>query len=137
MAKIVSLQDSLKSRLGSDLKFPIQGNFQAISGLDVLLQDMQMLLLTIPGERPFRSKFGCLLRNQIWENIDIASQKGAASIRQALENFEPRIKVISVTSSINRNTDLITFNIQFLVLNENTTVNLVFPFRIGSQLSFA
>lgn len=136
MAKIKSKTQSLKERLGSDLKFPIDMNFQAISGTDLLIQDIQRLLLTIPGERPNRPDFGCYLRNQVWENIDTAATNGAASIREAIDRFEPRITLISVTSSVNRNTGLITFNIQFQVNNDDSVLNLVFPFRAGTQISF-
>lgn len=136
MAKIKSKDQSLKDRLGSDLKFPIDMNFQAISGTDLLIQDLQRLLLTIPGERPNRPDFGCNLRNQVWENIDTAAVNGAASIREAIDRFEPRITLIGVTSSVNRNTGLITFNIQFQVNNDDSTLNLVFPFRAGTQISF-
>ena len=137
MATIKSKQESLKARLGSDLKFPISGNFEAISGMDLLLQDIQILLLTIPGERPNRPQFGCNLRNQIWENLDVAFEDGKAAIRTALDTFEPRITVQNVTGTINRNTGLITFNIQFMVNSTDTAVNLVFPFRAGTQLSFS
>lgn len=136
MAKINSKQQSLKERLGSDLKYPITNNFEAVSGIDLLLQDIQRLLLTVPGERPNRPDFGCQLRNQIWENIDTAAQNGAVSIREAIERFEPRITLINVTSSINRNTGLITFNIQFNINNDDSILNLVFPFRMGTQISF-
>lgn len=137
MAKIASKQQSLKNRLGSDLRFPIDTNFQAISGVDLLIQDIQRLLLTVPGERPNRPEFGCNLRNQIWENIDVAAQNGAVSIREAIDRFEPRITLIDVTSSSNRNTGLITFNIQFQINNDDSTLNLVFPYRVGTGLSFA
>lgn len=137
MAKIKSVQDNLKSRLGSDLTFPIAGNFESVAGLDLLLQDIQRLLLTIPGERPMRPNFGCNLRNQVWENMEAARIQGAASIREAIELFEPRITLIGVNSDVNDNTGLITFNIQFVVNNTDTAVNLVFPFRAGTQLSFA
>ena len=136
MAKINSKQQSLKERLGSDLKYPITNNFEAVSGIDLLLQDIQRLLLTVPGERPNRPDFGCQLRNQIWENIDTAAQNGAVSIREAIDRFEPRITLINVTSSINRNTGLITFNIQFNINNDDSILNLVFPFRMGTQISF-
>lgn len=137
MANIKSKEQSLKARLGSDLKFPIQNNFEPVSGLEVLLQDIQRLLLTVPGERVGRPLFGCNLRTQLWENIHIAALDGAASIREALDNFEPRITVINIDSTINENTGLITFNIQFVVNETDTAVNLVFPFRSGTQLSFA
>lgn len=135
MAKIASTDSSLKTRLGSDLKFPINTTFQAISGQSLLLQDIQILLLTIPGERPFRPDFGCHLRNQIWENMEAAKSDGIASIRTAIDSFEPRINVITVTGDINYNTGLITFNIQFVIKANDTVLNLVFPFRAGSQLS--
>lgn len=137
MAKITSTKQNLQNRLGSDLLFPIAGNFKSVSGVDLLLQDIQRLLLTIPGERPMRPQFGCNLRNQIWENMEAARTQGAASIREALELFEPRITLLNVQSSANDNTGLITFNIQFVVNSTDTAINLVFPFRAGTQLSFA
>lgn len=137
MATIKSTEQNLKDRLGSDLKFPIAGSFQAVSGVDLLLQDIQQLLLTIPGERVNRPDFGCNLRNQIWENLAVASQQGAASIREALDRFEPRITTLNVDSTTNENTGLITFNIQFLVNSTDSAICLVFPFRVGTALSFA
>lgn len=137
MAKIKSIDESLKVRLGSDLKFPIVDNFEPISGVELLLQDIQRLLLTVPGERVQRPTFGCNLRNQIWENLHSAADNGAASIREALDNFEPRITVMNIDSTINENTDLITFNIQFIINNSDTPVSLIFPFRAGTQLSFS
>lgn len=134
--QLTSAAQSLTIRLGSDLKFPISGNFEPISGLDLLLQDIQLLLLTVPGERVMNPTFGCSLRNQIWENIDNAFRKGAAEIRASLVKFEPRITVVSVDGSINRNTDLITYQIKFVVNATNTQVNLIFPFRTSNQLAF-
>ncbi len=137
MATIKSTEQNLKDRLGSDLQLPITGNFQSTSGVNLLLQDIQQLLLTIPGERVNRPDYGCNLRNQIWENLAVASEQGASSIREALEKFEPRITTLNVDSTVNENTGLITFNIQFLINSTDTAVNLVFPFRSGTALSFA
>jgi hypothetical protein len=39
MAKIVSQEESLKIRLGSDAKFPISGDFEHRSGVALLIQD--------------------------------------------------------------------------------------------------
>lgn len=134
---IQSRDQNLKERLGSDLKFPIQGSFESISGIELLLQDIQILLLTIPGERPGRPTFGCNLRNQIWENLEDARLNGIASITEAIERFEPRITLLGVTGEANSNTGLITFNIQFIINSTDSPVNLVFPFRSGTQLSFS
>ena len=128
---------TLKERLGSDLKFPIIGSFQPIDGLALLIQDIQLLLLTIPGERVFRPTWGCPLRTYVWENIDDLVNKGPSVIKHALEQFEPRITVTSVSGVPNRNTGLVAFKIRFNVKATNSPVNLVFPFRSGSALSQA
>lgn len=135
--KLTTAKESLTIRLGSDLKFPIAGNFEPISGLDLLLQDIQILLLTVPGERVNSPTFGCKLRNLIWENIDSAYANGASEIKAAINKWEPRITCTGVTGSMNRNTGLIIYKISFIVNATNTPVNLVFPFRVGTQLSFA
>ncbi len=130
-------EESLNIRLGSDCKFPIDGNFKTIKGLDVLLQDIQQLLLTIPGERVNRPDWGCGLRASIWENIDVAAVNGSAAIKEAIDKYEPRITLSSVESSISRNTDLITFVIRFSIKSTETSVNLIFPFRTASQIASA
>jgi len=134
---IITKTDTLALRLGHDLKFPINGNFEPISGLDLLLQDIQQLLLTVPGERVGRPTYGCALRNQIWENIDQAYLNGASEIRAALSKFEPRITVTSVTGQVNRNTGLILFSIRFIVNATDTSANLIFPLRTSNQISAA
>jgi uncharacterized protein len=132
-----SQNNILNQLLGSDLKVPIAGSFEPISGLNLLLQDISQLLLTLPGERVFRPDFGCNLRTFVWENIDDAAILGAGSIRTALVKFEPRINVTSVGYTINRNTDLITFNIRFVVKDTDSSTNLIFPFRLSSQIASA
>jgi phage baseplate assembly protein W len=127
--------DVLNELIGSDLKFPISGDFVPIKGLDLIVQDISQLLLTIPGERVFRPTYGCNLRLQVWENIDDAAINGAAAIRTALDKFEPRINVTSVGTNINRNTDFISFNVKFVVKDTDVTQNLVIPFRLASQIS--
>jgi uncharacterized protein len=128
-------KETLDIRLGADAKAPIIGNFSTIKGLDLLLQDIQLLLLTVPGERVFRPTFGCKLKNQIWENIDTAASNGSSIIANALESFEPRITVTGVKFQINRNSDLIVYTISFIVKSTDTSVNLIFPMRSPSQIS--
>ena len=133
----LTADDTLNTRLGSDLKFPISGNFQPISGLDLLIQDIQTLLLTSPGERVNRPDFGSGLRALVWENIDTAVLEGPGMIKVALDTFEPRINVTKVEASANENTGLVSFVIRFAVKSTDTSVNLVFPLRVGTELSFS
>lgn len=133
---ITTTQQSLNMRVGSDLSFPFSNNFVAITGVPLIVQDIQIALLTLPGERVFDPTFGCTIRNQIWENIDTAASAGLSSIRDCLNTFEPRINLLSVDIiEKNRNTDLIIYRIQFLIKNTDTTVNLVFPMRTAVDIA--
>lgn len=132
-----SSEDTLSLRLGSDLKFPISDNFEPIEGLNMLLQDIQQLLLTSPGERVGRPEYGTGLRELIWENIDTAVKEGPGLIKTALDTFEPRINVTKVDVSANNNTGLVSFIIRFAIKSTDTNVNLVFPLRVGTDLSFS
>lgn len=126
---------SIKDRLGQDLKFPINGNFEPVSEIDALIQDIEQLLLTAPGERVFRPEFGCNLKNMIWENVDTVAEQGKEQIKSALALFEPRITVLDVISTMNRDTGLVTFGIKFYINNTDSVVNLVFPFRTSDAIS--
>ena len=128
---------TLEELIGQDLLLPIDGNFKPVKGLNLLLQDIQQLLLTVPGERVMRPTYGCTIRNQIWENIDAAAANGTGAIKSALALYEPRITVTDVSSTINRNTDLIIFNIKFFIKNTDTSLNLLFPLRSSSQIANA
>jgi phage baseplate assembly protein W len=134
---ITSSEETLTLRLGSDLKLPISGSFQSINGLDLLLQDIQQLLLTSPGERVSRPEYGSGLQALVWENLQTAALDGPGIIRSALDRFEPRIRTTKVDASVNENTGLVSFIIRFAVKSTDTSVNLIFPLRVGTDLSFA
>jgi uncharacterized protein len=120
--------------LGNDLQMPITGSFQTISGQALLLQDIEQLLLTMPGERCGRPEFGCSLRTRIWENIDDTAQQGCLDIQNAITQYEPRVELQSVNSTIYRNDGLVLFSIQMVVISTNTPLNFVFPFRTSDEI---
>jgi predicted component of type VI protein secretion system len=74
---------------------------------------------------------------KIWENIEDAEIDGEAAIREALETFEPRITVLDIEAEANSNTGLILFTITFEINNTDEKISLIFPFRVGTELSFA
>ena len=131
-----SSEETLNLRLGSDLKFPITGSFEPITGLALLIQDIEQLLLTTPGERVSRPEWGCGVKSLVWENIATAVLEGPGIIKSALDTFEPRINVLKVDSSANENTGLVSFVIRFSIKSTDTSVNLVFPLRTDTTISF-
>jgi phage baseplate assembly protein W len=118
----------IRDFLGKDTAFPISNGFSPVEGIDTLLQDMQILLMTIPGERVNRPTYGCGLYTRIWDNLESAAALGVQDIRQAVEEFEPRVNLDNVNSTIDRESGTILFTISFTVISTNTPLNLVFPF---------
>ena len=136
MATILNKAENQKKRLGADLKLPISGSFEPINGVCLVIQDIQQLLLTIPGERVHRPTWGSGLNHLIWENVTVASEEGKKVIESSINKFEPRVKVTQVEARATEATGLVTFLIRFTILSTDTPVNLIFPFRVGTDVSF-
>jgi uncharacterized protein len=120
--------------IGSDTSMPITGKFVAISGIPLLLQDIQQLILTNIGERVNRPTFGCMINGRVWENIDQTANQGITDIQAAINTFEPRVTLLGVTSTIFRDDGIVLFSISFIVNATNEPLNLVLPFRSVSDL---
>jgi phage baseplate assembly protein W len=114
--------------LGRDLKFPIKGKFASVSGIDTVNQDIQILLLTVPGERVQRPEYGCRLYTRVWSNLEDIAQNGLSDIRDAIRAFEPRVQLLRVNSAVDRDRGAVLFTITYNVVGENNPRNLVFPF---------
>jgi phage baseplate assembly protein W len=88
-------------------------------------QAVKNLLLTNPGEKPFNFNFGGGLNRLIFELIDEdAEEELDAAIRLAIENYEPRAKVLETYTNITPDQNSITVSITFQVVNTNETVIL-------------
>lgn len=121
--------------LGRSLKFPINEKFEPEKGIDLVLQDIQMLLLTNKGERVMRPDFGCNLGSRIWDNLTVVADRGIGDVTEAIEEFEPRVQLIEVVPTVDRSRGLVFFNIRFLIREANVERNLIFPFKPVSDLS--
>jgi len=117
-----------KDFLGKDTRLPIDGKFQHVESLNTLIQDIQILIATRPGERVNRPTYGCNLYNRLWDNLEQVVVRGANDIRDALNEFEPRITLNNVRAVADRANGKVDFIVSFTVIETNTPANLVFPF---------
>jgi phage baseplate assembly protein W len=124
-----------KAFLGKSLKCPIDTKFVPVTGLELILQDVELLLLTNFGERVMRPDFGCGLGGRLWDNLDDVANNGVRDIIIAIKKFEPRVTLIEVVPSINRTKGFIFFNIRMFIKEMNTEANLVFPFKPTAEMS--
>ncbi|MGH7102880.1 MAG: GPW/gp25 family protein [Acetobacteraceae bacterium] len=77
---------------------PGSGIGQVVQGLADVGQCISIILGTVPGEDPWRPTFGCDLTQFIDRPLPAALPAIVATVTQAIETWEPRVKVLNVTA---------------------------------------
>ncbi|HUC16989.1 MAG TPA: GPW/gp25 family protein [Acetobacteraceae bacterium] len=72
---------------------------QVVQGLADIDQCIRIILGTLPGEDPFRPTFGCDLTQYIDRPLPAALPAIIGVVTQAIETWEPRVKVLGVTAT--------------------------------------
>lgn len=87
-----------------------------------ILQSIENILLTVPGERVFEPEFGSPLMSIVFRNITSESgERLLDSLIAAVNKYEPRITIISKDCRLNVNT-------------KENSLSLSFPFIINKSL---
>jgi phage baseplate assembly protein W len=93
---------------------------------------MRIVLMTAPGERVMRPRFGCEIWDLLFEPITpnlLGSV--AAAVYDALGQWEPRIEVLDVAPLPDEDDNaLIRIHIRYRVRTTNDERNLVYPFYV-------
>jgi phage baseplate assembly protein W len=93
-------------------------------------QSVKNIILTRKGELPQYPEFGSRIYDYLGEKNTIFTKLSIQNeIRIALENFEPRIRVLQVETEFENNT--LTVDVTFEILTINTVTNI--SINIGLQ----
>ena len=122
--------------IGAGWAFPVHtdvtGSIALVAGEREVIESIQLILATAPGERPMRPEFGCAIHDLVFAPADAATAGLVAyEVRLALERWEPRVVLDDVVVSFDqadRGTLLI--EIRYTVRGDNDPRNLVFPFYV-------
>ena len=91
---------------------PLTNDLIVIKNTTAIARSLRNLVLTTPGERFFNENLGSQVNNLLFENVDDVT---AMSVRQeiinVIENYEPRVKLLTV--SVNANID--TYSMDVLI----------------------
>lgn len=122
--------------IGRGIAFPLRvdnaGRLALNGGAEDLDESIRLVLLTAPGERPMRPRFGCRIWELMYSPINHTTMgEMAYAVRQALSEWEPRI----VTEDVRVHPDearqgRVTIDIDYRVRATNDERNLVFPFYV-------
>ena len=119
--------------IGTGWAFPAaitrNGAVRLVSGVEEIDAAIRMILSTVPGERVMRPDFGCAMWEMLFAPIT-ATTLGLIEqhVRTALERWEPRIDLTSVTAAGDQADGAVRITLSYRIRSTNDTRNLVFPF---------
>jgi len=122
--------------IGSGLAFPMRtdatAGFALVSGDREIMESIQLILGTAPGERPMRPEFGCAIHDFVFAPADVATAGQIAyEVRIALERWEPRIVLEDVQVGFGlADQGTLLIDIRYALRGSNDPRNLVFPFYV-------
>jgi phage baseplate assembly protein W len=124
-----------KDFIGTGWKFPIKvnarGGLSWSSGADRIADAIWIVLSTAPGERVMRPTFGAGAQNHVFDpNSPVSRAQLAATIKEALTRWEPRINLVRLEVLQGDEPSLVNVSIDYTVRTTNELFNLVFPFYV-------
>lgn len=97
-------------------------------------QSIQVIIRTVPGERVMRPTFGCRIHELIFAPAnDQTAVTAERYVREALEQWEPRIRLRTVAVSPHfgtRTVGRLDINIQYEIKGMHDVRSLVFPYYL-------
>lgn len=108
---------------------PMNFDLIVIKNETAIARSIRNLVFTLPGERFFNQNLGSRISNSLFENIDNTSAGIIQDeIKNTIENYEPRVDLISV--EVLPNYEEYSFDV-------NITYNIVGIDVLSQQLTFA
>ena len=78
---------------------PLNDDLIAIKNENAIARSIRNIVFTTPGEKFFDESFGSRISESVFENIDsITATIITDEIRESITNYEPRVKLDSVTA---------------------------------------
>jgi len=78
---------------------PLNGDLIALKNENAIARSVRNIVFTLPGEKFFDEDFGSRISRTLFENVDdISASIITDEIRQSINNYEPRVRLISVNS---------------------------------------
>ena len=101
-------------------KHPVTDDLVTVKDKVAIAQSISNLLQTNTGERPFNPDLGSGIRELLFEQADWGTAAAISGrVRECLVKYEPRIKVLSVESDPDYNTNGFDVSIEYEILGRD------------------
>lgn len=124
--------------LGRGFRFPIQvdpatGRMMTSEYEDDIQEAIYLILMTRKGERVRNPEFGCGIHDFAFGTTDFTTLKEMErKVEEALALWEPRIRDVDVTVSLDREAEgKLMIEVSYVIRTTNNPYNLVFPFYLN------
>ena len=79
---------------------PLTNDLIAIKNASAISRSIRNIVMTLPGEKPFEPQYGSKVSKVLFQNMDmISSGIIVDEIRTSINNYEPRVELLSVESN--------------------------------------
>lgn len=122
--------------VGKGLRLPLRpdevtGRFEYVDKMEIIRQSVATILDTEPGERIMLPSFGCGLRRYLMEPNTLTTRTAMAEdISRALQEWEPRIRLVNVAVTPGEDPSLVWIEISYVRQSDLRPDNLVYPFYL-------
>jgi phage baseplate assembly protein W len=109
-----------------DLAFrpnPVTGDINPIRDTEAIKRSVINLVLTSFFERPFQPEIGSGVRGLLFEPADpITMHSIEEAVNRTIENFEPRVRVLDITSDFQEDDNSYRLTLEFQILSSQQVV---------------
>ena len=113
-----------------DLNFnihPMKKDINRNVGDLAVINALKYLILTNHYERPFQPDLGSNVRRLLFENLDVVTAAALErEIQQTINNYEPRVNLLSVSVVPNLDNNAFSVSMQFNIINRTEPVSITF-----------
>lgn len=97
---------------------PLSGNIARVTEAQSITQALKTLLLTNQGERLYNIDLGSKIRASLFDPLDeITASTINNSIRQAINNYEPRVNILQLNVVPSQELNAFKVNLFFNIIN--------------------
>lgn len=109
-----------------------QGGVALTSERSEIEQAMRIIIMTVPGQRVMRPRFGCRIHELLFApNNQSTAAQAARYVREALLMWEPRITLVDVLAYPDTQADgRLLIEVRYVVKSTGDPRSLVFPFYL-------
>lgn len=132
------------SFLGTGWSFPPEfdpdlGSIVMVSDEQDIWESLQVILSTAPGERTMFPKFGCGIRQMVFDTVNTTFLTQLKDlIRFSILHYEPRIILNDVTiNSADPVEGILQIRLDYTIRKTNSRSNLVYPFYLREGTNIA